>query len=122
MAEAVATSRQVGERMRRDARLPPEIVPTRETAGPQPRSILLTGGTGFLGRYLLRELLASSDRQLFCLVRAADDESARSRLLSALNAAGAGLVGLPAAIRVIPAAACPGSNPDSRRAAGSLRR
>jgi len=102
MAETVVVSRQVGERMRTDARLPPEIVPTRETAGPQPRSILLTGGTGFLGRYLLRELLASSDRQLFCLVRAADDESARIRLLSALNAGGARLGELPPRVRVIP--------------------
>jgi len=102
MAETVVVSRQVGERMRTDARLPPEIVPTRETAGPQPRSILLTGGTGFLGRYLLRELLASGDRQLFCLVRAADDESARIRLLSALNAGGARLGELPPRVRVIP--------------------
>ena len=92
MAEAVAAPRQVGERMRRDAVLPADIRPDPGATGPGPRAVLLTGGTGFLGRYLLRELLASGDRTLFCLVRAADHEAARSRLLSALNAAGAGLL------------------------------
>jgi len=102
MAEAVAAPRQVGELMRRDAVLPADIRPDPGATGPGPRAVLLTGGTGFLGRYLLRELLASGDRTLFCLVRAADHEAARSRLLSALNAAGAGLGELPPAIRVVP--------------------
>ncbi len=124
MAEAVTVARQVGERMRRDASLPPDLVPAGAATGQQCRSILLTGGTGFLGRYLLRDLLASGGRQLFCLVRAADDESARSRLLSALNAAGAGLCELPAAIRVITGdASAPGlglSAADYDRLAGEI--
>jgi thioester reductase-like protein len=35
-----------------------------------PANILLTGGTGFLGRYLLRELLRSTEARVHCLVRA----------------------------------------------------
>jgi len=44
------------------------------------RRILLTGATGYLGSYLLRELLADRDRQVSVLVRAGDDQMARARL------------------------------------------
>ena len=33
----------------------------------------LTGATGFLGAFLLRELLARTDAQIVCLVRAPED-------------------------------------------------
>jgi amino acid adenylation domain-containing protein/thioester reductase-like protein len=42
--------------------------------------VLLTGATGYLGSYLLRELLASRDRQVSVLVRSGDDRTARARL------------------------------------------
>ena len=42
--------------------------------------VLLTGATGYLGAYLLRELLADSDRQVNALVRGSDDQAARARL------------------------------------------
>jgi amino acid adenylation domain-containing protein/thioester reductase-like protein len=42
--------------------------------------VLLTGATGYLGSYLLRELLASRDRQVSVLVRSGDDCTARARL------------------------------------------
>jgi len=42
--------------------------------------VLLTGATGYLGSYLLRELLADPDRQVRVLVRGGDDRSARIRL------------------------------------------
>ena len=35
-----------------------------------PREVLLTGATGFLGAHLLRELLAATDARVWCLVRA----------------------------------------------------
>jgi thioester reductase-like protein len=41
---------------------------------------LLTGATGYLGSYVLRELLADRDRQISVLVRAGDDQAARARL------------------------------------------
>jgi thioester reductase-like protein len=43
---------------------------------------LLTGGTGFLGRRLLRALLRRGER-VVALVRAPDDDAARARLLAA---------------------------------------
>lgn len=42
--------------------------------------VLLTGATGYLGSYLLRELLADKIRQVTVLVRGADDRAARDRL------------------------------------------
>ncbi|MFT5514583.1 MAG: thioester reductase-like protein [Rhodothermales bacterium] len=52
-----------------------------------PRSILLTGGTGFLGPFLLRSLLEQTDAAVHVLVRAATPEAGLERLRSALNAA-----------------------------------
>jgi amino acid adenylation domain-containing protein len=42
--------------------------------------VLLTGATGYVGVYLLRELLADADRQVSVLVRAPADSAARQRL------------------------------------------
>ena len=42
--------------------------------------VLLTGATGYLGNYLLRELLADAGRSVTVLVRGSDDRSARARL------------------------------------------
>ncbi|QUR65854.1 non-ribosomal peptide synthetase [Mycobacterium spongiae] len=49
----------------------------------EPRTILLTGATGFLGRHLVLELLEQLERvggRLICVVRAESDEHARRRL------------------------------------------
>jgi len=43
-------------------------------------SVLLTGATGYLGSYVLRELLTDGDRQVSVLVRGGDDLSARARV------------------------------------------
>ncbi|WP_156747258.1 amino acid adenylation domain-containing protein, partial [Mycobacterium sp. E2462] len=51
--------------------------------GAEVRTVLLTGATGFLGRYLTLqwlERLELADGTLICLVRAASDEDARRRL------------------------------------------
>ncbi|HEY1624132.1 MAG TPA: amino acid adenylation domain-containing protein [Streptosporangiaceae bacterium] len=45
-----------------------------------PHHVLLTGATGFFGVHLLRELLASTDAQVHCLVRAHDISHARHRI------------------------------------------
>jgi thioester reductase-like protein len=86
-AARAATERRL---MRRDCMLPfkPTHVQTLGSAGP--RSILLTGGTGFLGPFLLSSLLAQTDAIVHVLVRAENPNSARERLLNELKASGAG--------------------------------
>ncbi|MFD0000047.1 carboxylic acid reductase [Nocardia sp. NPDC127526] len=57
--------------------------PTLPRASGQIRTVLLTGATGFLGRFVALEWLerlSAVDGRLICLVRAADDEQARARL------------------------------------------
>jgi len=49
----------------------------------RPREILLTGSTGFLGLYLLRELLATTTARVHCLVRADSAADARGRIAQA---------------------------------------
>jgi thioester reductase-like protein len=53
-----------------DVRLPRELVP-EDSGAPavQPKAILLTGATGFLGAHLLRELLERTEARVYCLVR-----------------------------------------------------
>jgi thioester reductase-like protein len=45
-----------------------------------PRAILLTGATGFLGAFLLHEILARTEATVYCLVRAGSPAEARERL------------------------------------------
>ncbi|MGK8505610.1 thioester reductase domain-containing protein [Nocardia asiatica] len=60
-------------------------VATVELAVPVPKTVLLTGATGFLGLHLLSELAARTDAEIFCLVRAADRGEALARLESGLR-------------------------------------
>jgi thioester reductase-like protein len=53
------------------------------------RHVILTGATGFLGAYLLRDLLRTPGVQVTCLARAADDAAARTRVMAALAGTGA---------------------------------
>lgn len=47
-----------------------------------PRAILLTGASGFLGAYLLAELLKTSQAKIYCLIREHNQEDAKQRLLA----------------------------------------
>ncbi|MBW4614708.1 MAG: amino acid adenylation domain-containing protein [Desmonostoc vinosum HA7617-LM4] len=51
----------------------------------QPANILLTGATGFLGAFLLHELLQQTQANIYCLVRAANSQEASQRLKSNLE-------------------------------------
>ncbi len=74
----------------REAVLEAAICPERASlaAVDEPTSILLTGATGFLGAFLLQELLDQTQADVFCLVRAPDVESATRRLQSNLKTYG----------------------------------
>ncbi len=47
---------------------------------PNPKTIFLTGASGFLGGYLLAELLEQTSAQIYCLVRADNKINAQQRL------------------------------------------
>lgn len=53
-----------------------------------PRSVLLTGATGFLGAHLLHALLRDTETTVYCLVRAGDDDRAFARIQSTLASFG----------------------------------
>jgi thioester reductase-like protein len=63
------------------ARLAEDIRPPRrfEVTGP-PQRVLLTGATGFVGAYLLDELLGSTDAEIECLVRCVDADDGLRRI------------------------------------------
>ena len=37
-----------------------------------PSAVLLTGGSGYLGFFILKELIRQTDSDVYCLVRASD--------------------------------------------------
>ena len=51
----------------------------------EPRTVLLSGVTGFLGRELLFELLTKTDARIVCLIRADSDHAAGRRLQGVLD-------------------------------------
>ncbi|WP_280273463.1 type I polyketide synthase [Nocardia wallacei] len=68
------------------AALDPDIATGSAAAGDRPE-VLLTGGTGFVGAFVLRELLDRHER-VHCLVRAEDTEHARRRITENLASYG----------------------------------
>ncbi|QLE44510.1 NAD-dependent epimerase/dehydratase family protein [Nostoc sp. C052] len=54
----------------------------------EPDSIFLTGATGFLGAFLLQELLQQTQANIYCLVRSADTESGKIRIKNNLDSYG----------------------------------
>jgi thioester reductase-like protein len=46
----------------------------------EPKNIFLTGGTGYLGAFIIRELLQETDADIYCLVRAANPTEGKSKL------------------------------------------
>jgi len=73
----------------REAVLDEAICPDRAAPPTQEASnILLTGATGFLGAFLLQELLDQTQANVFCLVRATDSDAAVFRLRENLKTYG----------------------------------
>ncbi|MFJ1736848.1 amino acid adenylation domain-containing protein [Streptomyces sp. NPDC088254] len=77
-----------------DAELDPGIRRgIRRTPHAAPRRILLTGATGFVGAHLLARLLADTEAEIVCAVRAADVPEATARVHEALTRHGLTLDG-----------------------------
>jgi thioester reductase-like protein len=72
------------------AELPAEITAKGEpeAAGVAPDAVLLTGGTGFVGAFLIEELLKRRSGPIYCLVRAEDLDHATRRVRSNLESYG----------------------------------
>ncbi|MFJ1799973.1 type I polyketide synthase [Streptomyces sp. NPDC088180] len=69
------------------AELAEDVRPAAEVVdvAPDPSAVLLTGATGFLGAFLLRDLLRTTRATVHCLVRGADEEAAMERLRANLE-------------------------------------
>ncbi|MCT9089659.1 amino acid adenylation domain-containing protein [Streptomyces sp. ASQP_92] len=65
-------------------RATPDPTPARRPSRPSPRP-LLTGASGFLGAFLLRDLIEITDGPVDCLVRAEDEQRAAERLRANLE-------------------------------------
>ena len=65
-----------------EAVLDPAICPSSASIElvTEPASILLTGATGFLGAFLLHELLEQTEANIYCLVRSHNSESGKIKL------------------------------------------
>ncbi|MFC9293560.1 type I polyketide synthase [Streptomyces sp. NPDC057010] len=65
-----------------EVRLADDVRPAAVTVGAavDPEEILLTGATGFLGAFLLRDLMRTTRARVHCLVRGADETEAWERL------------------------------------------
>jgi len=75
------------EALRNDAILDPDIYPD---PGPQniehePTNILLTGATGFLGAFLLNELLQQTRADIYCLIRSSHAEAGKQKIQTSLQ-------------------------------------
>ena len=51
----------------------------------EPERIFLTGGTGFLGAFLIEELLQQTQANIYCLVRATNVEEGKNKLIKNLQ-------------------------------------
>ncbi|UUU36490.1 thioester reductase domain-containing protein [Streptomyces sp. CA-210063] len=79
--------------MERDAELPEELAAlarraARTRPAVPPRTVLVTGATGFVGARAVHRLLTATEARVVCVVRAHDDAHARHRLIEALRAQG----------------------------------
>ena len=84
---------RLDESIRAEGRAPP-------LEGP-PRVVLLTGATGFVGAFLLRELLLRTEARVVCLVRAGSAEEGLRRVRTNLEGYGLWEPGLAARVELL---------------------
>ncbi len=77
----------IQDEIARDAVLHDDVIPNKILSSSiyNPQGILLTGSAGFLGIYLLRELLANTDAKIYCLIRKGKFESIATRLITNID-------------------------------------
>ncbi|MGD9486159.1 thioester reductase domain-containing protein [Streptomyces sp. TRM70308] len=70
-----------------EVHLPDDVRPAAEVShvAADPREVLLTGATGFLGAFLLRDVMRTTTARVHCLVRGSDEADARRRLRESLK-------------------------------------
>ncbi len=75
--------------LQQEAQLPANIVPDRgltvQLETTKPRAVFLTGATGFVGVYIVAEILRTTDTDLHCLVRPKRGESGHARIKAQLR-------------------------------------
>jgi len=73
--------------LKAEAVLDPSIRPVTIFFEPvvEPERIFLTGGTGFLGAFLIEELLQQTHATIYCLVRATNVEEGKNKLIKNLQ-------------------------------------
>ncbi len=71
-----------------EAVLDSTIIPEQniQKVNTQPRCILLTGATGFVGAFLLYELLQQTQADIYCLIRASTIEEGKNKIQNSLEA------------------------------------
>jgi thioester reductase-like protein len=88
VAQAASSSAAEQAQMARDAALPLPFAAPRSGVAIQGEAVLLTGATGFLGPFLLIELLEQSSLPIIAVVRADSRDGAEHRVRSTLACAG----------------------------------
>lgn len=78
----IASFAMTVEQLLQQAQLDPIICPQSQFTGfpTQPAAIFLTGATGFIGAFLLDELLQQTQTDIYCLVRASNVNLAQQRI------------------------------------------
>ncbi len=70
------------------------LVPSPMPEIPMLNHVLLTGGTGFIGPFLIKSLLEQTRAKIYVLVRSSDEKQGRQRLRAAMESMGACGAGL----------------------------
>ncbi len=84
--EQCATEKQTMSNDRKLIFDPPVPSPMPEI--PMPKQVLLTGGTGFIGPFLIKSLLEQTQAKIYVLVRSSDEKQGKQRLRAAMESMG----------------------------------
>ncbi|MBW4521579.1 MAG: amino acid adenylation domain-containing protein [Scytolyngbya sp. HA4215-MV1] len=87
-AQSVTVTHSPLKNLSSDTVLDPTIQPEKSPHLPivQPQNIFLTGATGFLGAFLLDELLQQTTAKIYCLVRSTHEAAGKQRIQANLVA------------------------------------